>query len=75
MLHELLVNLIPRFKSYDTHVRISRQGQSIIDNDELMEKVVHTIMEKNNELSKGEIVSVDEEKISLEMVTSIKEAK
>ena len=65
-----LSSLLP-FKSYDTHVKISKAGHAIMNNKELASKTVNTIMANNQALESGQTIKVDDENISIGSVTSI----
>lgn len=65
-----LSTLLP-FKSYDTHVKISKRGHEIMNNKELASKTIDAIMANKQTLESGKTVQVKDENISIGTVTSI----
>lgn len=62
---------ILHFKHFDTHVKISKIGQTAMNNKEMSSKIVDTIMQHKKELEEGKTVKVDDEKFSIGTVTSL----
>jgi hypothetical protein len=55
------------------HVKISEKGRAVINNKELAAKLVKTIVDNKLQLEMGHLVRVDNEKIGVRFVTSIKD--
>lgn len=61
------------FQPLDIHVKMSKAGKVVINDNKLASKVVDTILNNKENLQNGEVVKVDGESISIEIVTSMDE--
>lgn len=54
------------------HVRISNKGWKLLNDRELANKVARAIVDGKEKLQTGEPINVEQGKVSIQMVTSIK---